>query len=70
VLADHYEEDWDRLWWVRADGLAAILEDPAEMADPIRLLAERYPQYRAEPPGGPVVSILIERWTGWAAAWS
>ena len=20
LLADHYEEDWDELWWVRADG--------------------------------------------------
>ena len=32
VLADHYEDDWDRLWWVRADGQAAILDDPATMA--------------------------------------
>ncbi|MEV5410896.1 TIGR03668 family PPOX class F420-dependent oxidoreductase [Thermopolyspora sp. NPDC052614] len=30
VLADHYEEDWDRLWWVRADGRARILGDPTE----------------------------------------
>ena len=24
VLADRYDEDWSRLWWVRADGLARI----------------------------------------------
>ena len=30
VLADHYEDDWDRLWWVRADGIAAILAGPAQ----------------------------------------
>ena len=29
VLADHYENDWDRLWWARADGHAAILGRPA-----------------------------------------
>jgi len=25
VLADHYDDDWTRLWWVRADGTAAVL---------------------------------------------
>ena len=23
LLADHYEEDWTRLWWVRVDGMPA-----------------------------------------------
>ena len=32
VLADHYEDDWDGLWWARADGLATILRDPADLA--------------------------------------
>lgn len=68
VLADHYEDDWGELWWVRADGRAAILDDPAAMAPALALLAARYPQYREQPPGGPVISIQVERWTGWAAA--
>jgi PPOX class probable F420-dependent enzyme len=68
VLADHYEDDWGALWWVRADGQAAILDDPAAMAPALALLAGRYPQYRAQPPGGPVISIRVTRWTGWAAA--
>lgn len=67
VLADHYEDDWDGLWWVRADGQAAILDDPAAMAPALALLASRYPQYREHPPGGPVISILVDRWTGWTA---
>ncbi len=67
VLADHYEDDWGRLWWVRADGQATILDDPAAMAQALALLAARYPQYRAQPPGGPVISIRVTRWTGWAA---
>lgn len=67
VLADHYETDWDRLWWARADGLASILADPADQARPLELLAARYPQYRANPPAGPVIAIAVERWTGWAA---
>ena len=67
VLADHYEDDWGRLWWVRADGHAAILDDPAAMAPALALLAARYPQYRDQPPVGPVISIRVDRWTGWAA---
>lgn len=68
LLADHYEQDWDSLWWVRVDGHASILTEPAELARPLRLLAGRYPQYRASPPDGPVIHILAERWAGWAAS--
>ena len=67
VLADHYEDDWDALWWVRADGQATILGQPAAMAPALTLLAARYPQYREHAPGGPVISIQVTRWTGWAA---
>lgn len=68
VLADHYEDDWTRLWWVRADATAEVVEDPAVMARPIALLRERYPQYREASPEGPVIAITVERWTGWASA--
>jgi PPOX class probable F420-dependent enzyme len=67
VLADHYEEDWALLWWVRAEGEAAILAEPAEMAAPLRLLAERYPAYRSQPPAGPVIAVAVRRWSGWSA---
>ncbi|MCF3960904.1 TIGR03668 family PPOX class F420-dependent oxidoreductase [Streptomyces fuscigenes] len=29
VLADEYSDDWERLWWVRADGTARVLAAPA-----------------------------------------
>lgn len=66
VLADHYEHDWARLWWVRADGRARVLdaaEDEAQRA--VALLAARYPQQRA---AGVVLAVDVERWTGWSAA--
>lgn len=66
VLADHYEDDWDALWWVRADGHATILDEAAAMAPALSLLAGRYRQYREQPPGGPVISIRVGHWTGWA----
>jgi PPOX class probable F420-dependent enzyme len=68
VLADHYDEDWSALWWARADGMAAILDGRAEMTAPTELLTERYPQYRDNPPAGPVIAIRVARWTGWSAS--
>ena len=67
VLADHYAEDWATLWWVRADGAAAVLDAPEQIERPLRLLAARYRQYRAEAPAGPVIEISIRSLTGWAA---
>ena len=63
VLADHYEDDWSRLWWVRADGLARVLDaSPAALA----ALTARYPQYRDTPPPGPFLEITVDRWSGWS----
>ena len=68
VLADHYEEDWNRLWWVRVDGRARVLDAADESSESaIDALAARYPQYRSARPSGPVVSIHIERLSGWSA---
>ncbi len=68
VLADHYDpDDWSKLWWIRADGTARIIEDPEGMRHPIDLLAERYPQYQEDRPEGPVIEITVTKWSGWAS---
>jgi PPOX class probable F420-dependent enzyme len=75
VLVDHYAEDWDRLWWARADGTARIIDaagaaevdGAAEATAAVAALARRYPQYRDAPPPGPVIAIAVARFTGWAA---
>ena len=33
----------------------------------VELLVARYPQYREQPPAGPVLEIGVERWSGWSA---
>jgi PPOX class probable F420-dependent enzyme len=66
VLADHYEEDWSRLWWVRADGLAHVVDDEQERREPIRRLRDKYPQYRGREPRGPVIVIQVRSIKGWA----
>jgi PPOX class probable F420-dependent enzyme len=67
ALADVWDEDWSRLWWVRADGRAEILTG-ADRDEPLARLAARYPQYRAARPGGPVIRVAVERWSGWTAS--
>jgi PPOX class probable F420-dependent enzyme len=68
VLVDHYEDDWHALWWVRADGSGRVLDaDTPEGRDAITRLMARYPQYREQPPPGPVVAIDVTRWSSWSA---
>jgi PPOX class probable F420-dependent enzyme len=68
AVVDEYDDDWSRLWWVRASGIARVL--PAgEATDRARdALAGKYDQYRERPPGGPFVAIDIDRVTGWSAS--
>ena len=65
VLADHYEDDWSRLWWVRADGTARVVTDSTEAERAIDLLAKKYEQHRRARPPGTVVAIHLDRVTGW-----
>lgn len=67
LLADHYEEDWSRLWWVRVDGRGAVLPAGPESERALDLLAAKYPQYRLRRPPGPVVRIDVEGWSEWSA---
>ena len=68
VLVDHYEDDWRALWWVRADGRARVLDTAdGEARAALERLVDRYPQYRVQPPPGPVLAIDVDRWSGWSA---
>jgi PPOX class probable F420-dependent enzyme len=67
VLVDHYEEDWSRLWWVRLRGKGRVLEEGAELERALELLAEKYEQYRQQPPAGPALAIAVEEWRAWSA---
>ena len=66
LLVDHFDEDWDRLWWVRADGRAQVIEN--ELAyELVDALVDKYEQYREHRPAGPVIRIQVNRWSGWEA---
>ena len=68
VLVDHYEDDWRQLWWIRLRGRARVLDDGGEWAHALELLAEKYPQYRDEPPEGPVLAVDIAEARAWSAS--
>jgi PPOX class probable F420-dependent enzyme len=67
LLVDHYEDDWDALWWVRVDGGATVLDPGAERERALAALVAKYEQYAAAPPQGEMIAIDVERWRGWAA---
>ena len=62
LLVDHYEEDWSKLWWVRVDGPAEVVEHHDAALD---ALAAKYPQYRAQRPAGPLIALTPDAWRTW-----
>jgi PPOX class probable F420-dependent enzyme len=50
LLIDAYDRDWAKLWWLRIDALARVLEPAAPHGDPtadvaVAALRAKYPQY-------------------------
>ena len=65
VLVDHYEEEWGRLWWVRLDGRAHVLDAGEEAELALRLLTDKYEQYRRQSAGLPVLAVTVEDVRAW-----
>jgi PPOX class probable F420-dependent enzyme len=66
ILVDHYEEEWGRLWWMRLRGRARVLDEGEERERALALLQEKYPQYRSEPPDGPVLAVDVTDVRAWS----
>ena len=66
LLVDHYDDDWTRLWWVRAEGRATVVEGGSPGTDVVLDdLAAKYPQYGTDRPDGPLVRVEVRRWSSW-----
>jgi len=66
VLIDRWDEDWNRLAWLRIDARASLTEDPVERARAIAALRAKYPQYADHHLGArPLIRIAIERVRSW-----
>lgn len=54
LLLDHYDADWTRLWWIRLEARAELVEAAslgtgAELEPVARALRAKYPQYADTP---------------------
>ena len=65
LLVDHYDEDWDELWWVRVDGTAQVWGPGPRRDVALAALAAKYHQYRVATPPGPVIEVEITGWRTW-----
>ena len=67
VLLDRYDDDWTRLWWIRIDGTARVIDSGPSFQEGITLLIRKYLPYGAQPPPGPVIEIRVETIRAWSA---
>jgi PPOX class probable F420-dependent enzyme len=67
LTVDRWDEDWERLAWVQVVGATAVLE-AGEQPGAVAALAERYPQYRSQPPAGPLLRLAPDRVVCWSAS--
>jgi PPOX class probable F420-dependent enzyme len=68
LLAQHWDEEWSALWWVRADGLAVVTEQAPAVDRAVRLLREKYAQYRTVELPGPIIEVTVRTWRDWSAS--
>ena len=68
VLFDEYHDDWRKLAWVQIRGQASFVEAGSERDLGIKLLAERYSQYKNQLLADrPVIVITMESMMSWRA---
>ena len=64
LLVDGRSDDWEALWWVRADLTFVGEDDPAMWRD---VLADRYPAYATDAAVHTVLAFSIDGLAGWSA---
>jgi PPOX class probable F420-dependent enzyme len=66
LVVDHYEEAWDRLWYILIRGHAELLLEGEERVQAIALLRQKYDQYQAmDIYDNPVIKIVAEGTVVW-----
>ena len=69
ITVDRYADEWSELQWVQLLGEVAILDGPPG-GPGMEALAARYPQYRSDPPPGPLLRLTVARAVWWRAGGS
>jgi hypothetical protein len=78
ILIDSYEEDWSRLWWIRAQIEISVVElaeastnVQETAAEVVGKLEAKYPQYGSTevlPEPATMLSMSPTSWTSWCAS--
>jgi PPOX class probable F420-dependent enzyme len=70
ALVDHWADDWSQLWWVRLRGPAVVHDDvtTTDAVAAIDALVDKYPQYAAHRPAGPLLVVTIDEVRAWSAS--
>ena len=67
LTVDHYQEDWQGLWYILVWGAAELLTAGAERDAAEDVLRRKYWQYREmDIAGNPVIKLTPERVTSWS----
>jgi PPOX class probable F420-dependent enzyme len=67
LCVDRYDDDWSRLAWVQLLGRVDVLDTAAGVRGLDALIA-KYPQYREQPPPGPLLRLTVQRALSWRAS--
>ena len=75
LLVDHYDDDWNQLWWILLRGPAGVLWpaewEVAEAAEAISALRAKHPQYESMGlEERPLLKLTPDRVTRWSASGS
>ena len=66
LLFDRYDDDWERLAWVRVEGRAKVLVAGSEWPEALDALRARYRQYAGMSLESlPLIAVTPERVVGW-----
>jgi PPOX class probable F420-dependent enzyme len=66
LVIDRYSDDWSQLAWVMVRGDASVIESGEEYALALRVLREKYPQYRSmDLDGRPMIRLSPDRVNAW-----
>ena len=67
LCVDRYDDDWSRLAWVQLLGRVNVVEAVAGVPG-LDALTAKYPQYREQPPPGPLLRLTVQRALSWSAS--
>jgi len=67
LCVDRYDDDWSQLAWVQLLGRVDVLDAAAGVPGLDALIA-KYPQYREQPPPGPLLRLTVQRALSWSAS--